>query len=444
MIDLKLTELRFPNGFLWGSASSAHQTEGGNNNDWTEWEKIPGKIKDGSNSSIACDHYNRFEEDFDIAQDLGHQIHRFSIEWSRIEPRHNKWNDSEIEHYRRVAKALVDRGIIPMVTLHHFTNPLWFKDLGFWLNSESPDMFAPYCRKMAEALSEFGVIWNTINEPMVVVAMGYLFGEFPPGERDYSKALTVARHLLMAHGQAVTQIRETYDALGLDSPQIAPVLSMTYFEPYEPDEPDDLELAHYLDTLYNRAWLKGAMTGRIPDEFNGDGRYSQLDRSIDFIGLNYYSRMLVSSKLDFLAGELPPKDPNLPRCEGLDWEVYPEGYYPVIKSVWDQWKTPLFLTENGIGTLDDTLRCQYILTHLQQVHRAIEDGVKILGYLVWSLTDNFEWAEGYSSHFGLIAVDYKTQKRTPRESAYMFREIIKKNAITTELQKRYLGQLPSK
>ncbi len=444
MIDLEFTELRFPDGFLWGSAASAHQTEGRNNNDWTEWEKIPGKIKDGSNSSIACDHYNRFEEDFNIARNLGHQVHRFSIEWSRIEPQRGIWNENEIEHYRRVTKALVARRIIPMITLHHFTNPLWFRNLGSWLNPESPELFAPYCKKMAEALSEFGVIWNTINEPMVVVAMGYLIGKFPPGEQDYGKALTVARHLLMAHGQAVTQIRKAYEDLGLDQPQVAPVLSMTYFEPYERDNPDDLELAQYLDTLYNRAWLEGAMTGRIPDAFGGGKRYPQLNPPVDFIGLNYYSRMQVSSKLDFLAGELPPKNPNLPRCDGLDWEVYPEGYYPIIKSVWDQWKTPIFLTENGIGTLDDSLRCRYILAHLQQVHRAINDGVRILGYLIWSLTDNFEWAEGYCSHFGLVEVDYETQKRTPRESAYMFRDIIQKNAIPVELQERHLGQMQSK
>ena len=149
---MKYRDLKFPEGFLWGSAASSHQTEGGNHNNWSEWEKIPGKIKDGTNSSVACDHYNRYEEDFDLAKELGHQVHRFSIEWSRIEPKQGQWNEKEIEHYKAVVKALLDRGIKPMVTLHHFTNPIWFRDIDSWLNPESPEIFAPYCKKVAEAV----------------------------------------------------------------------------------------------------------------------------------------------------------------------------------------------------------------------------------------------------------------------------------------------------
>ncbi|RDE12241.1 MAG: glycoside hydrolase family 1 protein [Candidatus Thorarchaeota archaeon] len=432
--------LKFPKGFLWGSAASAHQTEGGNHNDWTEWERIPGKIKDGTNSSVACDHYHRYEEDFDLAKELGHQVHRFSVEWSRIEPDRGKWDEREVDHYRAVTKTLVQRGIQPMVTLHHFTNPIWFRDAGAWLNPKSPDMFAPYCRKIAKALSEYDVIWNIINEPMNVVGGGYLLGEFPPGEHDYGKALVAAKHLLMAHGLAAKGIRETYDDLGLHQPQIAPVQVVTYIEPYDRSNGSDVELAEYVDSLYNQMWLQGVMTASIPEPAGDGSQYEPLENSADFIGVNYYSRMRVSSKLDFMAGEMPPKDDSLERCEGLDWEVYPQGYYPVIKSYWDRWRKPLFMTENGIGTLDDRLRCRYILTHLQQVHRAIQDGVDIRGYLVWSLTDNFEWTDGLSSHFGLIGMDYSTLKRTPRESAYMYREIIQKNGISGSLQQKYLGR----
>ncbi len=432
--------LKFPKGFLWGSAASAHQTEGGNHNDWTDWEKIPGKIKDGTNSSVACDHYHLYEEDFDLAKELGHQVHRFSVEWSRVEPQRGKWNEREIDHYRAVTKALVDRGIRPMVTLHHFTNPIWFRDADAWLNPKSPEEFVPYCRKIAAALSEYDVIWNVINEPMVVVADGYLFGGFPPGITDYGKALTAGKHLLMAHGLTATSIRDAYTDLGVPQPQIAPVLSVSCFEPYNPRNTADIELAHYLDDLYNQMWLKGVVTATIPEPAGDGSHYAPLENSADFIGVNYYSRMRVSSELDFMAGEMPPKDPNLERCEGLDWEVYPQGYYPVIKSFWDRWKKPLFMTENGIGTLDDSLRCRYIVTHLQQVHRAIQDGVNVQGYIVWSLTDNFEWAEGLSSHFGLVGVDYSTLRRTPRESAYIYREIIKKNGISRALQEKYLKQ----
>lgn len=435
---MKYKHLRFPEDFLWGSAASSHQTEGGNHNDWSEWEKTPGNIRDGTNSSIACDHYNRYELDFDIARELGHQVHRFSIEWSRIEPKMGEWNKKEIDHYRAVTKALLQRNIQPMITLHHFTNPIWFRDIDAWLNPESPEIFAPYTRKMAEALAEYDIIWTTINEPMVVVAMGYLFGEFPPAIKDYGKAITVAKHLLMAHGQAATQIREVHDELGLSQPQIAPVLSVSHFEPYNPDNPDDIELATYMDNIYNRGWLEGVMTQTLPEPLGEGERYEPLVDSADFIGLNYYSRIRVSSEMDFLAGEIPPNDPNLERCEGLEWEFYPQGYYPIIKSFWDQWKKPIFLTENGIGTQDDSLKRRYILEHLQQANRAIEDGVHILGYLMWSLTDNFEWAHGYSSHFGLVEVNNETQERTSRESAYMFRDIIENNGLTSEIQKKYL------
>ncbi|MCF2137307.1 MAG: glycoside hydrolase family 1 protein [Candidatus Thorarchaeota archaeon] len=431
--------LPFPPGFLWGSAASAHQTEGGNHNDWSEWERIPGKIKDGTTSSIACDHYNRYEEDFDLAQSLGHQVHRFSVEWSRIEPARGHWEDHQLDHYRKVVEALIARGIQPMVTLHHFTNPLWFRDLDAWLNPESPELFAPYCRKVAEALCDYDIIWNTINEPMVVSVVGYLFGEFPPGLQDYGKTLTVAKHLLMAHGQAATQIREVYEERGLEQPQIAPVISASYFMPADSSNEEDVELAQYYNELYNHVWINGAVRGVLPEPLGDGSRYAPLERSTDFIGLNYYSRVLVSSKIDFLAGEEPPKDPHLERCEGLDWEVYPEGYYHVMKDMWTRYKTPIFLTENGIGTSDDSLRCRYILRHLQQVHRAINEGIDVRGYLVWSLTDNFEWAHGYSSHFGLVEVDYKTLERRPRESAYMFQKIIQDNGVSSELQMQYLA-----
>ena len=436
---MEYSDLIFPKGFLWGSAASAHQTEGGTHNDWSEWEKIPGKIRDGSTSAIACDHYNRYEEDFDLAQDLGHQVHRFSIEWSRIEPARDHWKTDEIEHYRRVVEALIARDIKPMITLHHFTNPLWFRDMGGWLNPESPTLFAPYCRRIAETLCDYDVIWNTINEPLVVATLGYLFGEFPPGIRDYGKTLTVAKHLLMAHGQAATQVREVYEEQGLEQPQIAPVISVSYFMPADPTNEDDIELARYLDELYNQSWISGAISGVVPEVLGGGGAYEPLRNSVDFIGVNYYSRMLVSSKLDFLAGEMPPKDPSLERCEGLDWEVYPEGYYHILNSLWSRYNVPLFLTENGIGTLDDSLRCRYIILHLQQVHRAIVDGVRVLGYLVWSLTDNFEWTYGYGSHFGLVEVDYETLERRPRQSAYMFRQIIEQNGLTAEIQRQYLS-----
>ncbi|TXT56819.1 MAG: hypothetical protein BAJATHORv1_20416 [Candidatus Thorarchaeota archaeon] len=435
---MKFRDLRFPAGFLWGSAAAAHQTEGGNHNNWSEWEKIPGKIKDGTNADIACDHYNRYEEDFDLAQELGHQVHRFSVEWSRIEPSPGKWDEQEIEHYRRVIKALIKRDIQPMITLHHFTNPVWFSEKGSWLNPDAADLFAPFCRRIADEFSDYGIIWNTINEPMVVVTIGYLWGDFPPGLHDFGSAIKAAKHLLMAHGQAASQIRDVYESKGLEQPKIAPVLSTSYIMPENPNNSNDIELAEYIDNLYNHLWIKSAISGRILEPMGEGDIYPTLENSVDFIGVNYYSRMVVSSERDFMAGELGPKDPCRVRCQGLEWEFYPDGYYHQIMDYWKKYRKHIFLTENGIGTSDDRIRQRYIMSHLQKVHQAIQDGAKVDGYLVWSLTDNFEWAQGFSSHFGIIECDFETMKRTPRESAFMLREIIQENGLTKEAQEKYL------
>ncbi|MFW9850723.1 MAG: glycoside hydrolase family 1 protein, partial [Candidatus Thorarchaeota archaeon] len=438
LITMIFEDLKFPDGFLWGTASSSHQSEGGNHNDWSDWEKVLGNVKDGSNADIACDHYNRYATDFDLMKEFGHQVHRFSIEWSRIEPNQGKWNEKEIDHYRNVVSALIERDIQPMMTLHHFTNPLWFRDMGAWLNPESPELFGTYARKIAKSFSDFDIIWNTINEPMVVSALGYLYGEFPPQEQDFRKSQIVTQNMLKAHGQAAMSIREIHSEMGRPQPQIAPVLSVSYFMPQNPDNSDDVELANYLDDIYNQVWIRGAVTATVPDLDGNAPRYKPLENSVDFIGVNYYSRMVVSAELDFLAGEMPEKDPSLQRCDGLDWEVYPEGYYPIIKSFWENYNKPLFMTENGIGTKDDSLKRSYIVKHLQQVHRAIQDGIDIRGYLIWTWITNFEWAEGFGSDFGLVGMDLGTLNRVPRESAYMFKEIIENNALTKEIQEMNL------
>ncbi|MFW9918171.1 MAG: glycoside hydrolase family 1 protein [Candidatus Thorarchaeota archaeon] len=436
-ITMDYKDLIFPDGFRWGTASSAHQSEGGTHNDWSEWEKIPGNIKDGKNASVACDHYARFEDDFDLMKEFGHHVHRFSVEWSRIEPVQGRWNEKELGHYRKVVSSLLERGIQPMLTLHHFTIPLWFRDMGSWLNPEAPEIFGIYARKVAEALSDLDIIWNTINEPMVIAAAGYLFGDFPPQEKDFGKAMTVTQHMLMAHGQAATSVREVYTEQGKEQPLIAPVLSVSYFMPQNAESPEDIELANYLDDLYNQAWVRGAVTAKVPDADGNEFRYKQLENSVDFIGMNYYSRQVVSSEMDFLAGEAPEKT-IAERCDGLDWEVYPEGYYPLIKSYWEKYQKPLWMTENGIGTTDDSLKRKYIMKHLQQVHRAIQDGIDIRGYLIWTWVTNFEWAEGFGSDFGLVGMEHQTLNRQPRESAFMFKDIIQNNGMTRVLQERYL------
>lgn len=423
-------KLKFPDGFLWGAATSAHQVEGGNKNDWSEWEKANASRlaeeaktkwadwqqkkfpemfeKENYISGRACDHYNRYEADFDIAKSLGYNAHRFSIEWSRIEPEEGKFDEREIEHYRKVIKALKDRGIEPFVTLWHWTNPLWISKMGGWENRKTIGYFLRYAKKI---VSEFPEIrfWVAVNEPTVYGALGYIKGTQPPAKKNILKSKKVINNLIRAHKQTYDVIHSINKSALVSSPY-----SVNYWFPYE-----------------NRIWNK--LMSRIMNYF--EGHYlGKIKNKADFIALQYYRSITIGFKLGgnflgIISNEMHDQD----NVTDLNWKIYPEGIYYFLKKN-AKYNLPIYITENGIADADDSKREKFIKDHLFWVHKAISEGADVRGYFYWSLIDNIEFVEdrGFWPRFGLVEVDYKTMERRVRKSALEYAKICKENRLEIE------------
>ncbi len=404
--------IKFPADFLWGAATSAYQVEGNNrNSDWWQWEKKAGKEKSGA----ACRHYELYEQDFDLAKKLHHNAHRLSVEWGRIEPKEGKFSRKELEHYVGVIRALKERGIEPVVTLHHFTNPIWLSQAGGWVNRRSPDCFLRYCDVVGRALAPYVKYWITINEPTIYISHAYIFGVWPPQEKSYLKALAVEENLVAGHIKAYGAIHGIYKELNLGAPAVSVAQNVMAFVPC----PRDLKnrFAGYLrDKVYNLGFLERIM------------RYAIVRRrTMDFIGVNYYSRQLVQLKkfgIRNLAMDVGSDKRHICEKNSLGWDIYPRGLYEVLLEL-KQYGLPVMITENGICTPDDRLRWKYIYDHLRYIHRAMKKGVRVTGYLYWSLMDNFEWDKGFTPRFGLLDINYKTHKRTVRASARKFGRVCK-------------------
>ena len=427
-----MTELSFPKHFLWGAATSAHQVEGHNtNNDWWAWEQA-GRVRQPS--GLACDQYRRFREDFDIAQALGHNAHRFSIEWSRVEPREGEFDETATAHYRDLLSALRIRGIEPIVTLHHFTNPLWLAKQGGWANPRVVDCFTRYTQWLARHLGDLVRYWLTINEPMVYVTMHYSDGTGPPGLRDVPMAFRVLEHLMRAHAASYHVIHDTATAGGRD----AIVSLATHAQPFVPCRPwwiADRLICGLTQRLYNHRVLEALTDGclRIPGK--RAIHIPQAKQTLDIIGMNYYGRIFMrlgyggTSWWGLRCSTRHHRE--VTERNALDWDVYPRGIYDIIR--WAlPYQRPILITENGICTTDDQQRERFILRHVQWVGKAVQEGVPVIGYLYWSLLDNFEWAEGYGPRFGLVEVDYATQERRVRPSARRFAELCRANRVVSD------------
>lgn len=403
--------MKFPDGFLWGAATSAYQVEGGNvNSDWWRWEKDQGK----ENSGPACRHYELYEEDFSLAQGINHNAHRLSIEWSRIERQEGKFSDAELKHYLDVILSLRRRNIEPVVTLHHFTNPVWFSDDGGWENAKSVQRFARYCYFVVHGLARHVRYWITVNEPTIYYSHSYIFGVWPPQKKSFFKAKRVEDNLVSGHIRAYRLIHDIYREMGLDRPRVSIAQNMMSFVPCTKIFRN--KLAAYLrDKWYNFGFLD-----RIARS-----------RAMDFVGVNYYSRQLVDLKgvgLGNFAWDTCASNHHPVKKNSLGWDIYPEGLYDLLLKL-KNYKLPVIITENGICTGDDSLRWEYIRAHLKSIYKAIEKGADVAGYLYWSLLDNFEWDKGFAPRFGLIEVDYSTCKRTVRESARKFAEVCKTGVL---------------
>ena len=397
--------IKFPKDFYWGAATSSYQVEGNNSRaDWWDWE-----IKTGHESSgKACQHYELFEQDFDLVKSLNHNAHRLSIEWSRIEPIEGEFSDEAIVHYINVIKALRKRGIEPMVTLHHFTNPTWFSDSGGWTDRRCVQRFLRYCEFVVRALARGVHYWFTINEPTVYFSHSFLWGKWPPQAKSFLKTKAVYHHLIEAHIEAYRLIHRVYKDIKLTPPAVGFAQHMQAIVPCN-------------NSLKNRwavAIRKQLYNLMILDHLANS-------RALDFIGVNYYSRHLVDVHNWWIGNLLMEtcKDNHHPRKKNsLGWDIYPEGLGQVLLEL-KKYKKPVIVSENGICTNNDEERWEYIQEHLKAVHDAIEQGVEVKGYLYWSFMDNFEWAEGFTPRFGLIDIDYKTQQRTIRESAKKYAHV---------------------
>ncbi len=422
--------LDFPRGFMWGAATSSHQIEGGNsNNDWWDWE-ISGKAADPSGD--ACDSYNRYEEDFDLAKEMGHNSHRFSIEWSRVEPREGEFSEEALAHYSAVIDALVKRGLEPIVTLHHFTNPKWFAAKGGWESPEAPRLFTRFARKTASAMGARVRYWCTINEPMVFVFHGYLSGFWTPGLKSLGAAFRVLARMSQAHCLSYEALHAVHRENGWQKPLVGLAHSMQVFAPRTSSWRD--KLAVWLRyTLNNRLCLKLVQHSAfyLPAWLMGTGGRK---RTLDFIGLNYYFREILETAgkkgLESFTGEPSKTDERYLRADKSDlgWEIHPEGMHELLIEL-KRYGVPLMITENGICTSDEDLRARFVYEHLKQVRRAMTDGAPVIGYQYWSLLDNFEWAFGFKPRFGLVYVDYPTQKRTIKPSARFYAEICRSNVL---------------
>lgn len=380
---------RFPEGFLWGASTASYQVEGGIENcNWAEAARR-GLVPP---CGRACDHYNRFAEDFAIAKELGHNAHRFSIEWARIEPEEGKFDEKEIEHYRRVVAELRACGIEPMITLWHWTEPLWFTKSGGFLRRDSAAVFARYCERVVQLIGKDVTFWITINEPQVVTSNSYLRGKWPPFVKSPLTYLRMLRALSRAHVAAYRAIKKVNAT--------ARVGIATHNIDFDPAD----------SFWYRRA-------ARMLDWFWNHRFLLKTSGTHDFIGLNHYFHHPL--------GKMPPKE--APRSD-MGWEIHPESLYRLTRDL-KIYNLPIYITESGLADANDVYRGAYITEYLAAVHRAIAEGADVRGYFHWSLMDNYEWSEGFWPRFGLVAIDYATLTRSIRPSARVLERIARANAL---------------
>lgn len=408
--------LIFPTDFLWGTASSAHQVEGNNiHSDWWDWEiryQPPNK-----RSGIATDHYNRFEEDFSLATNFGHNAIRISIEWARIEPVEGQFDQTVINHYIEVLKSLKAKKMTVMLTLWHFTLPKWLADKGGFENSKSVFYFERFVKNILPFIKDYVDLWITLNEPQVYAFLSYFAGYWLPAKKSKLALLAVTLNLARCHKTAYKKIHQL-----IPTAKVGMAQNNSSFNAFHKHSLREDLAVWFLDYVNNHFFYQ--ITGLATH---------------DFFGINYYFNRYISFNGE-AGGKLPELvDISLTKKEVTDmgWEIFPQGIFDTIMDFSDYHK-PIYITENGLASTNDDRRCRFLIAYLQEIYHAIQIGANVKGYFHWSLTDNFEWADGFRPRFGLVEIDYKTLKRTPRPSAYIYSNIIRHNGIPHTLL-RFLG-----
>ncbi len=405
---------------LLGSATAATQIEGGDeNNNWARFA-AEGKVKDGTTPVRAADHYNRFKEDIDLMAQMGLQIYRFGIEWSRIEPERGKYDAEAIAHYREEIEYMLSKGIRPLLTIHHFTNPLWFEDMGGFTNPESPDIFLTLVETVVDSFGDIVNEYITINEPNVYATNSLLWGEWPPEKRSMSALVKAFSNMTAAHVRSYEYIHSKRAEMGYGDTLVSFANHLRVFAPANPKNP-----IHKLFARASKYLFQGAITRAM---MTGECRFPVLRRKgvkkgkyYDFIGINYYSRSSVKGLSDGVREDCYKND--------LGWEIYHEGLIELSDELYKKYKAPIFVTENGTCDNNDTFRPRFIYDQLKLIS---ETENNITRYYHWSFIDNFEWKEGESSRFGIVHVDYETQIRTVKNSGKLYASIIINNGVSDE------------
>jgi len=449
----------FPPGFLWGASTSAYQVEGAVHEDgrgpsiWDTFSHTPGKVHRDDTGDIASDSYHRYEEDLGLLSELGVGAYRFSIAWSRVQPSgRGPVNQRGLDYYRALVEGLRGRGIVPVATAFHWDLPQALEDTGGWANRDTAYRFAEYAEVLARALGDEVGMWITMNEPQQAAHQGYRVGTHAPGKTDLSLAAAATHHLLLAHGLAVDAIRAELNGH-------VPVGITIDLHPVRAVGEDAALAAEVLDAEQNRIFLEPVLHGTYPeaaraellppDELIELGDMARISAPLDFLGLNYYCPYYVrvgdwenlcqgESPLSGHPGVVNYVPPNIPRTN-MGWLIEPEGLYDALRTLdREAPRLPLYITENGCaaddyvdpeGRVNDFDRVDYLEGHLDAAWRAIDDGVNLAGYFVWSLIDNFEWARGYQRRFGLYYVDFGTQQRLPKRSAAFYSKVARSNAL---------------
>ena len=446
--------LNFPADFLWGAATSAYQIEGGWNADgrtpsiWDTFSHTPGKTKNGDTGDVACDHYHRWAEDVALMREIGLKAYRFSVSWPRILPDgRGRVNQKGLDFYGRLVDALLEAHIIPMPTLYHWELPQTLQDQGGWPARRVVEPFVELADAVSRALGDRVSHWMTHNEPWCTSFLSHQIGVHAPGWQDWPAAFAAAHHVLLSHGLAAAQIRANVPH--------AEVGIAINFEPASPasDSPADYHAARLWDGYFSR-WFVDPLFGRLYPadmvdhytrsgqllnglDFVQEGDMATIAAPLDFFGVNYYTRHIAQAQ-ESLDDYRSLHNPDA-EYTAMGWEVHPDSFYGLLNRLHFEYRPrKIFVTENGCSYLDepdekgrvaDTRRIAYLQAHLEAAHRAIQNGVPLTGYLQWSLLDNYEWAEGYSQRFGIVHVDYATQKRTLKDSAFWYRNVIAQNGL---------------
>jgi len=409
----------FPENFFIGTATSAHQVEGGNSlNDWWKFEQKEKKIEGGQKSGRAIDQYHKFREDFQLLAGRGFKAHRISIEWSRIIPKPNEVNQKEIDHYREVLTALKETGQEPYVTLHHFTSPQWFMELGGFEKRENLSHWRFWVTTVVENLGDLINIYNTINEPYIYATLGYLKGWHSPGKTSIRSFVRITENITQAHFIAVGIIRQKDPEA-----KVGIVKNMMDFKALRKWSPIDQLIKIFSEFPFQGSFLRKFMKKKTPIF----GRKIKEGDPGDFIGVNYYIPQYCGLGIKGLSDSFDYRKAR--KLTQMNWEVHPKGLYNILKKVSKRVNLPIIITENGIATLDDDWRKEFIFQHLSEVQRAISEGVDVQGYFHWSAFDNFEWAEGYTPRFGLVEVDMETLERKTRGSLDYLSQIAKSGTL---------------